>query len=303
MNKRLIKHRLLKFALSLGVFSLLLAGFFSLFHYGIDMPIERELKQSNRILTEHYQSLKGRYDSLLGTLENLQKRDSAIYHFLYRSEPFQQNKNHSEQTASHLETLSNRELGELFAHKLTAIEGRLTHGTQTVDTLANLTLTQSTNLNRIPSTQPIVNDKLDLLAASFGEKLNPFYQNIQMHEGFDYNIPVGTAVFATADGVVTRVVSRGHTNGLSITINHQNGYTTVYSFLSYSSVRVGSRVKRGELIALSGNSGLSYAPHLHYEVRYKNKPVDPLYYMFMELDPERLETLKGIAKHAMQALE
>jgi murein DD-endopeptidase MepM/ murein hydrolase activator NlpD len=86
-------------------------------------------------------------------------------------------------------------------------------------------------------------------------------------------------------------------------IDRRNGYTTSYSHLQSVKVKRGRKVQRGDIIALSGNSGLSLAPHLHYEVRYKGVRVDPIHFFFMELTPSEYQRLMQIAQSGMQAFD
>ena len=142
--------------------------------------------------------------------------------------------------------------------------------------------------NNIPAIQPVINKQLTLLTASYGMRIHPFYKTLQSHQGVDYTIPEGSRVFATADGVVRDVALRNSTSGQTVVIDHGNGYETSYSHLSKINVRKGQRVSRGEIIALSGDTGLSLSPHLHYEVRLNGMRVDPIHYFFMELTPHRI---------------
>ena len=115
-------------------------------------------------------------------------------------------------------------------------------------------------------------------------------------------MPENSRVFATADGRVTDV-SRNSTSGITITIDHGNGYKTRYCHLNKALVRSGENITRGDIIALSGNTGLSLLPHLHYEVIHNGKPVDPLHYFFLELTPEEYRQLIRIARSGMQSFD
>ncbi|MBQ8916437.1 MAG: M23 family metallopeptidase, partial [Alistipes sp.] len=157
--------------------------------------------------------------------------------------------------------------------------------------------------NQIPAIQPVNNKQLTLLTTSYGMRIHPFYKTLQSHQGVDYAIPEGTRVFATADGTVRDVSRRNSTSGQTVVIDHGNGYETSYSHLSKISVTKWQRVRRGDIIALSGDTGLSLAPHLHYEVRLKGVRVDPIHYFFMELKPSEYQRLMRIAQSGMQAFD
>ena len=157
--------------------------------------------------------------------------------------------------------------------------------------------------NNIPSIQPVTNHELTLLTAAYGTLMHPFYRTLQSHQGVDYAVPEGTRIFATADGTVKEVKGKNSTSGVTVVIDHRNGYTTSYSHLQSVKVRRGQRVQRGDIIALSGNSGLSLAPHLHYEVRYNGMRVDPIHYFFMELTPDEYQKMLRIAQSGMQSFD
>ena len=119
---------------------------------------------------------------------------------------------------------------------------------------------------------------------SFGPRLHPVLRIIKPHEGLDIANDVGTAVYAAADGVVEFA---GHTHGgygIMVELNHGYGYTTAYAHLSKVLVREGQKVKRGDLIARSGRTGLVTGPHLHYEVRYNGIRQNPIDYFFDDIN-------------------
>lgn len=123
----------------------------------------------------------------------------------------------------------------------------------------------------LPSIRPIDG----FLTSSFGLRLHPILDVYKVHEGQDIGCGLGTRVYATAEGIVDFAGPAHDGLGNKVEINHGYGYKTIYGHLSKTLVREGKHVKRGDLIALSGNTGLSTAPHLHYEVRVNGVPKDP----------------------------
>lgn len=116
------------------------------------------------------------------------------------------------------------------------------------------------------------------VTSSFGPRVSPFTGRRVMHNGLDIAARRGTKVTASADGVAYKV---GFDNelGRGIFIRHGHGKTTIYGHLDRQIVSVGQEVKRGETIAYVGSTGKSTGPHLHYEVRVNNVPVDPMRYI------------------------
>ncbi|MBI4811428.1 MAG: M23 family metallopeptidase, partial [Ignavibacteriales bacterium] len=121
---------------------------------------------------------------------------------------------------------------------------------------------------------------------AFGVRLHPVLGINKTHEGLDIVNDVGTPVVATGDGIVQMAGHSGSGYGLIVVVNHGYGYQTVYAHLSKILVREGQRLKRGDLIAKSGKSGLVSGPHLHYEVRHNGICKNPMDYFFDDISVE-----------------
>ncbi|MFQ6618801.1 MAG: M23 family metallopeptidase, partial [Fidelibacterota bacterium] len=131
-------------------------------------------------------------------------------------------------------------------------------------------------IKRTPSIKPVVGGYLN---DGFGMRRDPFTNEIRPHRGVDISARKGTPVFATADGVVVYAQYKG-TFGKAIKIDHGYGFSTVYAHLSKIYVKQGQKVHRRDIIGEVGNTGRSTAPHLHYEVRANDNPVNPFDYFF-----------------------
>lgn len=110
------------------------------------------------------------------------------------------------------------------------------------------------------------------------KRLNPVTGTIIPHDGIDFAVPTGTNVYATADGVVENVWSDNKC-GQGIKIKHNDGYETVYCHLSGQLVTKQKVVSKGDVIGMTGNTGRSTAPHLHYAIKYNGEFIDPLQYI------------------------
>ena len=153
------------------------------------------------------------------------------------------------------------------------------------------------------STLTSLNNKdLKRVSSGYGTRIDPFLKVKRMHYGQDFSLPKGSPVYATADGRVSILKSSFGGFGKYIYIDHGNGYKTVYAHLDKFNVRRGQKVKRGELIAYSGNSGRSTAPHLHYEVHKNGKKVNPINFFFNDLTPNEYEEVIKLASVENQAL-
>ncbi|MBI2619919.1 MAG: peptidoglycan DD-metalloendopeptidase family protein [Ignavibacteriales bacterium] len=118
----------------------------------------------------------------------------------------------------------------------------------------------------------------------FGARLHPILRIVKPHEGMDIANDVGTPVHATADGTIEYAGRTGGGYGVMVEIAHGYGYTTAFAHLSKVLVKEGQRVKRGDLIALSGRTGLVSGPHLHYEVRLNGIRQNPIDYFFDDIN-------------------
>jgi murein DD-endopeptidase MepM/ murein hydrolase activator NlpD len=140
-----------------------------------------------------------------------------------------------------------------------------------IDTLES----RQSDRDRVPSIRPC---DVGWLSSRYGKRRDPFTGKQAFHRGLDFSVPVGTPVRATAAGVVT-TVEKQRGLGRVVKIDHGNGIVTVYGHLQETQVERGQEIARGEVIALSGSSGRSTAPHLHYEVRVAGRSVNPLAYV------------------------
>jgi murein DD-endopeptidase MepM/ murein hydrolase activator NlpD len=156
-------------------------------------------------------------------------------------------------------------------------------------TLATITTAKKQYmLQTIPSGHPM---KIPMkVTAKFGYRIHPILKRKKFHKGVDLRAPRRTPVYATADGVVKFVEHKNvGTFGRIVHIVHNYGFETVYGHLRFTKVKAGDIVKKGQLIAMSGNSGRSTGPHLHYEVRHANKILNPM--PFLDWDIKHYEDI------------
>ena len=304
--KRIRKRRLIRLAIQLFT----LAGVALLYYFGFsllfDTPAEHRMRLSTDKLREQYEAMSERYDSLEMILDNITARDQSVFRSLFESDPYDMESEQSEERLALYEqniVKSKRQLvADLHAEveEMNAKAADLEASWRRIKELGDGLGDKSRN---IPSIQPVLNKQLTLLTAGYGTIMNPFYRTLRSHQGVDYAMAEGSSVFATADGTVREVSDKNSTMGKTIVIDHGIGYRTSYSHLLSTLVRRGQKVQRGDVIALSGNSGLSLAPHLHYEVRYNDLRVDPIHYFFMELSPDEYQRIVRIAQSGMQSFD
>lgn len=141
------------------------------------------------------------------------------------------------------------------------------------------------------------------VTSRFGRRVHPISGNTRMHRGVDYGAPTGTRVQAVANGTVTFAGWRGSYGKLLI-IRHSGGYETRYAHLSRfeSGIRAGRSVSQGQIVARSGNTGASTAPHLHYEMLRHGRHIDPLQVDTTSGDPLRGQELESFLSETVEPL-
>jgi murein DD-endopeptidase MepM/ murein hydrolase activator NlpD len=166
-------------------------------------------------------------------------------------------------------------LDQLHALRTSALTGATMVGL-TMGLTRNVTTADWIKANSAPNLWPVEGQ----VTGSFGERIDPFNGEGAFHSGVDIGSSYGHPIVAPADGIVTVTDTLGG-YGKTIMINHGNGISTRYGHLSGFAVTTGQRVQRGEVIGYVGESGRSTGPHLHYEVRINDTPVNPYKYLRM----------------------
>ena len=156
-------------------------------------------------------------------------------------------------------------------------------------------------MENIPAIQPVLNRDLTRMASGYGWRVDPVYGTRRFHEGMDFTAPTGTDVYATGNG---RIIEAGWRQGYGncILVDHGFGYRTLYAHL-HKILKKSGNVKRGDIIGLVGSTGKSTGPHLHYEVHYHGRPVDPRNFYFQDLSPEEYDRMVQMANNAGNMLD
>jgi len=261
-------------------------------------PKERILLREINQMEENYSLLNKNLQQIKDVLYDIQQRDSNIYRTIFESEPLPSTVLRAgfggTNSYEALEGFSNSELMIENTRRSEMLLKQLHIQSKMMNDMMEMVKEKSEILRTIPSIQPIENDDLTKTAAGFGMRIHPIYRTKMLHEGMDFAAPVGTFVRATAPGVVIETRASSAQGG-KVVLDHGHGYKTVYAFLDRLNVRNGQKIERGETIGTVGNSGMSIAPHLHYEVHKNGKPVDPLNYYFGELSPAAYARIRDLS--------
>ncbi|MHC1705485.1 MAG: M23 family metallopeptidase [Tenuifilaceae bacterium] len=281
--------------------------YYSVFTSFFDTPKERGLRREKDELLLQFEMLNGKYDQIEAVLSDIQQRDENIYRTIFEAEPIPRSIRLAgiggTDRYSELEGLSNSDIVIETARKVDNLAKQAYIQTRSFDEIIELAKSKEEMNRAIPKIQPISNKDLTRVASPFGVRIHPFYKILKMHTGMDFTAPTGTEVYATGDGVVFDVDKSKRGYGNTIIIDHGFGYKTLYSHLSEILVRPGAKVKCGSVIGLVGNTGMSMAPHLHYEVRYADNPINPINFYFYDLTPEEYEKMIVIAANSGQSLD
>lgn len=300
-----VRKRLFRWLINLFVLVGVAVLYYIVISSLFDTPREHRMRQQTARLRSEYGALSKRLGEVEDALNNVVERDRNVFHILFESEPYDFTGGYESSRWAALDDMhakSNNELNDILLRQIDDLDYNMRRLDALYTHLSD-TMAARPDKNSIPAIQPVINQELTLLTASFGKRIHPFYKMLSQHNGADFTVPEGSRVFATADGVVKETAKRPSSSGVTVVIDHGNGYETYYNHLGSLLVNRGQRVRRGDIIALTGNSGLSLIPHLHYEVRYKGTPVDPIHYFFMELSPEDYQRMIRIARSGMQSFD
>lgn len=290
------------------VASLFLAGIYGfIFAFVFDSPQEKALKREIQQLTLQYELMNREMENVEKVLSHLEETDDNLYRTIFEAEPvpasFRQGGIGGSNRYVELEGFSNSDLIIETAKRLDNIRKKIYIQSQSFDELIAYAREKEEMLSSIPAIQPLSNSDLKRTASGFGPRIHPIYKIVKFHSGMDFTAPTGTEVYATGNGTIDAVKSTRRGYGNHIVINHGFGYQTVYAHLNGFNVRAGQKVRRGDVIGFVGNTGLSVAPHLHYEVKLNGRHVDPALYYFNDLTPDEYDRMLEISSKSGQTFD
>mgnify|MGYP002936757218 FL=1 len=282
-----------------------IATFFIMMHV-IDSPQESQLRKENKLLQTQYEVLDLRLNNAMEILDDIQQRDENLYRAIFQAESIPESVRKSgfggTNRYKHLMELSNAELVVSTTQKMDMLRKQLYIQSNSLEELIEIGKNQEERAKCIPAIQPISNKDLRQTASGYGIRIDPIYRTPRFHSGMDFSAKVGTDIYATGDGKVTMAGwKQGYGN--CVMIDHGYGYETLYGHMSKFKVRVGQKVKRGEVIGAVGNTGKSTGPHLHYEVIVRGRYDNPSKYYYMDLTPEEYDRMIQIAENHGQVMD
>jgi murein DD-endopeptidase MepM/ murein hydrolase activator NlpD len=262
-----------------------------------DTPKEKKLKGEVSYLINEFDKVNKRIIESDAILGQISANDSIIYQSIFDVSDVTGRKfdvyyeNDSINDYSGLVKETNQRISKL--------DNKMSYEFNSLNKLVIKASNHQEMLTHIPAIQPIDNKDLRKTASGWGFRIHPVYKIRKFHYGIDFTARSGTPIYATGDGKIQYVIpsssksSQGYGN--LIIIEHGWYYRTLYAHMSKFNVKVGDQVKRGDIIGYVGNTGISTGPHLHYEVIYHGRKVNPVNYFFNDLTPEEYHRIVQIS--------
>jgi len=295
---------------SIYVLFTLLVGLlmYFIYPYVFESPVEKRLVRENHQLLTQYDIMNKKLDQLETVLDDIELRDENIYRTIFQADSIPNSIRRAGfggvNRYKHLESMDNADMVMATAKRLDIVMKQLYVQSTSFDEVIGLAMRKEEMLRCTPAIMPISNTDLKRTASGWGWRIHPIYKVKKFHEGMDFSSPIGTDVYATADGKVTKITTEKTGYGKRIEIDHGFGYKTLYAHLNEFNVKRGQKVKRGDVIGYVGNTGGSTAPHLHYEVHVKGKKVNPQHYYFKEdLTAEQYDKMIQISSNSNQTFD
>ncbi len=269
-----------------------------LFSYFFYTPKMYRIVRENRDLVIKYRILQDRIRTAQRKVDEIKHRDNYVYRSLFSTDTLSIDGIYTPYSDAKYAPLADDNYASLLVgtwQQLDALARMLYLESVSFDELQILSRNKEQLSSAIPAIWPIDRAALhnNHIGAFNPRRLHPIYHRIIAHKGIDLGCDRGTPVYATGDAVVESTdqgqARRGY--GKQVLLNHEFGYKTRYAHLSKILVKPGEKVTRGQIIAETGNTGGSTAPHLHYEVIHKGTPVNPINYFNRNMTSEEYNRL------------
>lgn len=302
------RQRILRF-LGQGMAVITLTAGVLLFVYYTDFfdsPKEKQQKREISKLRFEYEMLSEKLNNFEKILGGLQDRDDNIYRVIFEAEPIAGSVREAGFGGSNkyqdLEYYENSDLMISAARRLDKMSKQLYIQSKSYDEINGMIKNKTELLAALPAIQPISKKDMVRIASGFGYRIHPFYKTMKLHTGIDFTAPIGTEIYCTGNGTVVQT-DFGSGYGNNVVVDHGFGFKTIYAHMHKITVKKGQKVKRGDVLGTVGNTGLSMAPHLHYEVIKDNVKVDPVNYFYNDLTPEEYQKVIQLATTHNQSFD
>lgn len=278
-----------------------------IFFQFFDSPKEKILNREIKQLSTQYNVVQNKLNQVELVLDDIQHRDDNIYRIIFEADPIPKSIRKAGYGGVNrykdLTGYNNSELIISTANKIDQITKQLYIQSKSFDEITELAKNKKDMLAAIPAIQPVSNKDLSRMASGYGYRIHPIYKTKKLHAGMDFSAKTGTPIYATGDGKIIKVKRSRRGHGNHVIIDHGFGYKTLYAHMSKYTIKRGQKVNRGDIIGYVGNTGMSTAPHLHYEVHKNGKKINPVNFYYNDLTPEQYEKMLEISSQNNQSFD
>ena len=269
----------------------------------LETPKMLSIRSTNAELANRLALMNRRFDEANRILNALQIRDNYVYRPIFGMEEISQDVRDAGfggvNRYSYLETVDRSGILTSTVMNLDQLYKKAFIQSRSFDGVSQLAKNADEMALSVPAIPPVnIASKRIGFSSTFGYRPDPFNGAYRMHTGVDISGPVGEPIYSTGNGKVTEIGFDFFGYGNYIIIDHGFGYKTRYAHLKSSLITMGRSVKRGEQIAIMGNTGRSKGPHIHYEVIYRNRPVNPLNYYNRDIESDAFLALVSPASQS-----
>ena len=278
----------------------------SILSFSVGTPAEIALKAENQALINQLEKTKGTINNLDQQVDQLAKADNEMYRSVLGMDKISYDERQAGAGGADVYSdydVYSQETSEILkwtSQNLESLERSINIQQLSFEEIKSYYNTNKEKMKHIPAIKPTEG----IILSGFGMRYHPVLGYDRQHDGLDFRANVGSKIFATGDGTVKHADLKG-TYGRLLIIDHDYGYESYYAHLSSfaKGIKPGTKVKRGDLIGFSGESGMVEGPHLHYEVHKKDDPIDPLNYLFADTTPEEYMMYKDIVENNHKSMD
>lgn len=272
----------------------------SILSFSIGTPAEIALQAENQELISQLEKTKTSIQQLDQKVDQIAQADNEMYRSVLGMDPISYDERQAGAGGADVYSefdIYSQETSEILkwtAENLESLERSINIQQLSFQEIKSYYNQNQDKMKHIPAIKPTKG----IVLSGFGMRYHPVLQYRRPHDGLDFRANVGNEVFATGDGVVKYAGLKG-TYGRLLVIDHDYGYESYYAHLSSfaKDIEPGTKVKRGDRIGFSGQSGMVEGPHLHYEVHKNDDPIDPINYLFADTTPEEYMMYKEIVEN------
>lgn len=277
---------------TIGIISLALAfGIFQVYLHTSGDPVVNNQKRQNEQLRAALTELNERNYELMAQVDALHEKDNELYRSVFGMDEIDEGI-YAGGVGGAEDFNSGPGIVNNAKKNIERLASKIREQASSYQDIASELENNKEKLSHIPAIRPVPGG----LISGFGMRMHPILRIRKMHTGIDMEARMNTPVHATGDGVIKFAGAKANGYGTHIDVDHGYGFVTKYAHLSKIAVKSGQKVKRGQLIGYSGNTGQSAGPHLHYEVIKEGRKVDPMNHLIRGVTPDEFLKMKKAAQ-------